>query len=317
MKDIKGRFKLYREKPVFQFFVSLLIILGVGGILSIILNLAGIFLIGGDLSMLTKSTTSLGAKDIDLLRYLLIVQDIALFTIPSIIILRLMSSDSSGKLTEFKLPQLKEIGLVIILTFCIFPVTSFTGQLNTTMHLPGWLSGVEHWMTDMETSADTTTDLLIVSKSFWVMMFNLLTIGLITAIGEELIFRGVLQQIFYNMFKSGHSAIWATAFLFSAIHFQFYGFIPRFILGLAFGYLFFWSGNLWLPMIAHFVNNAFPVILVYIQGLEKLNTPSDVPLWHEAIFLPIPIVIGFVILNYFRNKKIESEAMKINQESLS
>ena len=306
MKDNKGRFKLYMEKPVFQFFVSLLIILGVGGVLSLILNLAGIFIIGGDLSLLTKSTTSLGANDLKLLRYLLIVQDIALFTIPSIIILRLMNSDSARKFTEFKLPQFKEIGLVMILTFCIFPITSFTGQINSTMHLPVWLSGVEHWMTDMETNADTTTDLLIVSKSFGAMMFNLLTFGLITAVAEELIFRGVFQKIFYNIFKSGHVAIWITAFIFSAIHFQFYGFIPRLILGLAFGYLFFWSGNLWLPMIAHFVNNAFPVILVYLQGLDKLNTPSDVPLWHQAIYLPLPMVIVFVILYYFRNKNISS-----------
>jgi membrane protease YdiL (CAAX protease family) len=317
MKDNKGSFKLYREKPVFQFFVSLMIIMGVGGVLSFILNIAGIFFIGGELSMLTKSATSLGANDIKLLRYILIVQDIALFTIPSIIILRLMNSDASGNFTEFKIPQLKEIGLVVILTFCIFPVTSFTGQFNTMMHLPGWLSGVENWMTDMETNADTTTDLLIVSKSFGAMMFNLLTFGLITAISEELIFRGVFQKIFYNMFKSGHVAIWVTAFLFSAIHFQFFGFIPRFILGLAFGYLFFWSGNLWMPMIAHFVNNAFPVILVYVQGLEKLNTPSDVPLWHQAIYLPIPVVIGFVILYYFRNKKINSDVMNIKQEPVS
>jgi CAAX amino terminal protease family. len=317
MKDNQVRFKLYREKPVFQFFVSLLIILGVGGVLSFILNLAGIFFFDGDLSMLTKSATSLGANDIKLLRYLLIVQDIALFTIPSIIILRLMNSGFSGKFTEFKIPQLKEIGLVVILTFCIFPITSFTGQINSTMHLPGWLSGVEHWMTDMENNADTTTDLLIVSKSFWLMMFNLLTIGLITAVAEELIFRGVFQKIFYNMFKSGHAAIWVTSFLFSAIHFQFYGFIPRFILGLAFGYLFFWSRNLWLPIIAHFVNNAFPVILVYIQGLEKLNTPSDVPLWHQAIYLPLPIVISFVIFYYFRNRKIDSDVMNIDQELVS
>jgi uncharacterized protein len=317
MKDNKGRFKLYVEKPLFQFFVSIMIILGVGGVLSLILNLAGVFIIGGDLSILTKAATSLGANDIKLLRYLLIVQDIALFTIPSIIILRLMNSDYSGKFTDFKIPQLKEIGMVVILTFCIFPITSFTGQINSSMHLPGWLSGVEHWMTDMETKADTTTDLLIVSKSFGTMMFNLLTFGLIAAVAEELIFRGVFQKIFYNMFKSGHLAIWVTAFLFSAIHFQFYGFIPRFILGLAYGYLFFWSGNLWFPMIAHFLNNAFPVVLVYVQGLEKLNTPSDVPLWHQAIYLPLPTLIVFVILFYFRNKRINSEVPKINEESVA
>jgi len=305
------------EKPLFQFFVSIMIILGIGGVLSLILNLAGVFLIGGDLSILTKSVTSLGAKDIKLLRYLLIVQDIALFTIPSIIILRLMNSDYSGKFTDFKIPQLKEIGLVVILTFCIFPITSFTGQINSSMHLPGWLSGLEHWMTDLETRADSTTDLLIVSKSFGTMMFNLLTFGLIAGVAEELIFRGVFQKIFCNMFKSGHLAIWVTAFLFSAIHFQFYGFIPRLILGLAFGYLFFWSGNLWFPMIAHFLNNAFPVVLAYVQGLEKLNTPSDVPLWHQAIYLPLPMLIVFAILYYFRNKRISSEGHNINERPVA
>jgi hypothetical protein len=67
-----------------------------------------------------------------------------------------------------------------------------------------------------------------------------------------------------------------------------------------------------LPMIAHFVNNAFPVILVYIQGLDKLNTPSDVPLWHQAISLPLPMVIVFVIFYYFRSKKTDSDVMNIN-----
>lgn len=304
MKDNKGRFALHGEKPVFQFFVSLMIILGVGGALSFILNLAGIFIIGGDLSAITKSVSSLGTTNIKFLRYLLIVQDVALFTIPAIIVLRLMNSESSWKITVFKSPHLKEIGLVFILAFCIFPITSFTGQINSAMHLPDWLSGVEHWMTELETNADTATDFLIVSKTVWVLMFNLLTFGVITAVAEELIFRGVLQKIFYNMFKSGHIAIWVTAFLFSAIHFQFFGFIPRFILGLVFGYLFFWSGNLWLPMIAHFVNNAFPVVLVFVQGLEKLNTPSDVPLWHQAIYLPLPVALCLAILFYFRNRSV-------------
>jgi uncharacterized protein len=306
MKDNKGRFNLYSEKPVFQFFVSLLIIFGVGGILSTILNLVGIFFAGDDLSTLTKPVASLAVRDINLLRYFLIVQDIALFTIPSIIILKLMNSGSAGKFPDFKIPYLKECGLVVVLTFCIFPVTSFTGQINYAMHLPVWLSGVENWMTHMETDADSTTDLLIVSKTFGAMMVNLLTFGLATAVAEELIFRGVFQKIFYNLFRSGHIAIWVTAVLFSAIHLQFFGFIPRFILGLVFGYLFFWSGNLWLPVIAHFVNNSVPVILVYVQGLEKLNTPSDVPLWHQAIVLPLPIAIGLMILFYFRKTNVSS-----------
>ena len=97
-------------------------------------------------------------------------------------------------------------------------------------------------------------------------------LAVLPAIGEELIFRGVFQKIFYDFFKSGHMAIWVTAFLFSALHFQFYGFIPRLILGLVFGYLFFWSGTLWLPVLSHFVNNAVPVIGVYIQGWDNCQS---------------------------------------------
>jgi membrane protease YdiL (CAAX protease family) len=243
----------------------------------------------------------------------LIIQDISLLIIPSIIILGLMKPEPAARLTELKMPQLKEIGLVIILTFCIFPITAFTGQINSAMHLPGWLSGVEHWMIEKEEKADNLIDLLVASNIFWVMILNLLTIALIPAIAEEMIFRGVFQKIFYNLFKSGHMAIWFTSFLFSTIHFQFFGFIPRFILGLVFGYLFFWSGTLWLPVISHFVNNAFPVILSYIQGMAKFNSPSDVPLLKQAIALPLPIVISIVILFYFRNKTKDEDGTEINK----
>jgi membrane protease YdiL (CAAX protease family) len=172
------------------------------------------------------------------------------------------------------------------------------------MHFPGWLSGMENWMIDKEEKADNLIEMLVESNTFRVMMLNLITIALLPAIAEELIFRGVFQKIFSNIFKSGHVGIWFTAFLFSTIHFQFFGFIPRFILGLVFGYLFFWSGTLWLPVISHFVNNAFPVILAYIQGMEKINAPIETPLWKQALYLPLPIVIIMVILFYFRNKNI-------------
>ena len=112
----------------------------------------------------------------------------------------------------------------------------------------------------------------------------------------------MFQKILARLFRSGHLAIWVTAFIFSAIHFQFFGFIPRFILGLVFGYLFFWSGTLWLPVISHFINNAFPVILTYMQGGQKISVPVETPLWKQAIYLPLPVVIILVILFYFRNK---------------
>ena len=317
MGDKQSRFGLSRESPIYQLFVSLMIILGVGFTLSIILILAGKLIFGADLAVLEKPVAAISDNDFAFLRYLLIIQDVALLTIPSIIILVLMKSEPSARITELKIPQLKEVGLVVILTFCIFPITSFTGQINSAIHLPDWLSGVEHWMIKKEDKADSLIDLLIASNTFWIMMLNLLIIALTPAIAEELIFRGVFQKIFHSLFKSGHLAIWFTAFLFSTLHFQFFGFIPRFILGLVFGYLFFWSGTLWLPVISHFVNNAFPVIMTFIQGMEKLNAPIDVPIWKQAIGLPIPIIICLAILLYFRNKSKNDKGMRINQKSVS
>ena len=105
-------------------------------------------------------------------------------------------------------------------------------------------------------------------------------------------------------------------FYFSAIHFQFFGFVPRFILGLIFGYLFFWSSTLWLPVISHFINNAVPVIMSYIQGMEKFNALSDTPLWKLALALPLPVAIGLVILFYFRNNSKIRDRTEITQGDL-
>ena len=317
MGDKQSRFRLYRESPLYQLFVSLLIIIFIGSALYTILILPGKLIFGADLSILEKPVTALSDSDFGFLRYLFIIQDISLLIIPSIIILVLMKSDPSARLSEFKFPLLREVGLIVILAFCIFPITSFTGQINSAMHLPDWLSGVEHWMIEKEDKNNSLIDLLITSNTFWVLLLNLLLIGLMPAIAEEMIFRGVFQKIFSKLFRSGHLAIWFIAFIFSAVHFQFFGFVPRFILGLVFGYLFYWSGTLWLSIISHFVNNAFPVIMAYIQGIEKLNAPIDVPLWKQAIGLPLPIIIGFVILFYFRNKSKNDRGLSTDQELVS
>ncbi len=317
MDNNNSRFKLYRGSPIYQLFVSLMIIMGAGITFSVILSLAGMLIFGSDLTVLEKSGSALSNNDLGFLRYLLIIQDISLFIIPSIIILVMMKPEPAGRLNELKIPQLKEAGLVVILAFCIFPITSFTGQINAGMHLPEWLSGVEKWMVEKEDHANSIINQALVSPTFIIMILNLFIIAILPALGEELFFRGVLQKIFYNLFKSGHIAIWFTAFLFSAIHFQFFGFVPRFILGLVFGYLFYWSGTLWLPVISHFVNNAVPVILAYIQGMEKFNAPTDTPLWQQAIVLPLPIVLSLVILFYFRNKNEKSDGPEINQEQVT
>jgi membrane protease YdiL (CAAX protease family) len=294
---------LSEKPPLYQLFVSLLIISGVGMILLMVFLVAGMGIFGTDFSQLLNIESSSGEKNILFLQYLLIAQEISLFIVPGILILFLTKSDNEGGRAIIKMPSANDIVLVILLTICLLPVTSFTGQLNSGMHFPDWLSGVEQWMTEKEERASGLVELFMESQdNFWPVVLNIFMIAILPAIGEELIFRGIFQNIFSRLFNSGHLAIWLTSFLFSAIHLQFFGFIPRFILGLIFGYLFLWSGTIWLPIISHFLNNSFSVIGSYIQGTENLNTITDIPLYKQLIGLTLPIIVVIVILFYFRNK---------------
>jgi len=125
--------------------------------------------------------------------------------------------------------------------------------------------------------------LFLVMPTFTVFIVNLIIIGLLPAIAEEFLFRGALQQLLYEGFKNIHVAIWVTAIIFSAIHVQFYGFVPRMILGAILGYLFYWSGNIWVPIIGHLFNNGGQVALTYLhqQGVIKydIDTDETVPIY--------------------------------------
>jgi len=314
MSEKHSYFTLFGKSPLTQLFVSLLLILLSGLVLLTVSILAWTLIFDGSSALLSISSADFSENEIPFLRYLLISQHISLFIIPGIILIALLNPDNKLRIGDFNFPRIRDVVLVIGLAFCIFPITSFTGEFNSGMHLPDWLSGVEEWMIGEEGKADSLIDLLIASDRFWIMILNLLTIAVIPAIGEELIFRGVFQKIGYKLFKSGNLAIWVTAFFFSAIHLQFFGFLPRFILGLVFGYLFLWSGTLWLPVIAHFVNNAVPVIGAYIQGWDKFNTVPDIGLWEMLPGLPVPVIISLLILLYFRNKFKKIGGFKIYDE---
>jgi membrane protease YdiL (CAAX protease family) len=314
MGDTRSLFSLYGKSALYQLFVSLLIVLVTGILLFTVFILAGMLIFDADLGSLRIGSSPLNPKEIGFLRYIFISQQVSLFIVPAVIILFKLNPEHQFWLKNAKIPLIKDVLLVIALAFCIFPVTSFAGQLNSGMHLPGWLSGAEQWMAEKEDNATRLVDAIITPETFWGMILNLMVLAVIPAIGEELIFRGVFQKILSDLFKSGHLAIWVTAFVFSTLHFQFFGFLPRFILGLVFGYLFFWSGTLWLPVISHFVNNAVPTIGAYIHGLANYHSAESIPFWKQFIVLPLPVIISIVILLYFRNNYMK-DAGAINDQA--
>lgn len=120
------------------------------------------------------------------------------------------------------------------------------------------------WMRDMEDSTGGLLRALLVMDSPWEFLFSLFVMGLLPAVGEELVFRGFLQRQLGRTRLGEHAAMWVSALIFSAIHFQFEGFLPRVLLGALLGYLYFWSRNLWVPIAAHFANNAIQVTAAYV-----------------------------------------------------
>ena len=137
------------------------------------------------------------------------------------------------------------------------------------------MAGFEAKIKAMEESAAKMTEAFLNVKTIGGLFANLLIVAVLPAIGEEFLFRGVLLKLFKEWTKNKHAAVLISAFLFSAVHFQFYGFLPRFLLGVLFGYLFVWSKNIWIPVTVHFINNGLAVVLYYFMHGTDLYEKAD------------------------------------------
>jgi membrane protease YdiL (CAAX protease family) len=298
MDDKAHLFDLNDQTPFIQLFTFVLIVIIAGTLIFYLFVFAGSLIFGVDMSvMLSIPSSETGPKGESILKYIQASQQIAMFIIPAIVTALLLRKGKESFMKINKIPASASVLMVILLALFILPVTSFTGMLNSKMNLPVWLSRVEEWMRTKENTASGLTGLLMKSSGIEGLMINILILAIIPAVAEEMIFRGILQQILCKIFRSGHIGIWITAILFSAVHLQFFGFLPRLLLGLSFGYLFFWSGNLWLPVIAHFLNNAIPVVMSYFLGWNELGTKVS-EFTGEQILLPSVSAIIIIMIFY-------------------
>ena len=157
------------------------------------------------------------------------------------------------------LPIILTLAVVLI----VMPFMSSVIHWNANLQLPEFLSEFEKAAKAKEEQLAKLTVFLTNLETLPELLIATFIIALLPGIGEELIFRGLIQKKFTYLMNP-HVAIWLSAFLFSALHLQFYGLVPRMLLGVLFGYIFYWSGNLWLPILAHFLNNAFTLIMIYL-----------------------------------------------------
>ncbi|HHT61619.1 MAG: CPBP family intramembrane metalloprotease [Paludibacteraceae bacterium] len=208
------------------------------------------------------------------LKWLQTIQTVLVFLLPPLVVAVCVSDAPLAYLNIRIEKRWRVVVGVVCFSVLVLPFINGLVALNEALVLPQWLAPLEQWMKTMEESAKQLTEQFL-SVSTWQGLFvNLLIMAALPAIGEELLFRGVLQRLFSE--KWGASiGIWLTAILFSAIHLQFYGFIPRMILGAAFGYLLLWSRSIWMPILAHFMNNALAIVFFFLEFNGILTYKTD------------------------------------------
>ncbi|HHU95662.1 MAG: CPBP family intramembrane metalloprotease [Bacteroidota bacterium] len=184
-----------------------------------------------------------------------------------------------------------------------YALVSFLNQWNQGFVLPEALRSVEEWMRTLEDAAMETTMLLLSGQGVGYFLLNLLIVAGLAALSEELFFRGALQQFLQEKIPNGHASVWITAFIFSVVHFQFYGFFPRLVLGALLGYLFLYTRNLWVPIVVHFINNATVIVLHFFWGdtewMEGLEEAEVTPAFAFMALISLLLTL-FLFMNYRR-----------------
>lgn len=217
---------------------------------------------------------------------------------------------------EFKSPVNPMLWLMVIaIMFFSAPLLDQSIKLNENMRLPEAFAGIEGWMKAKEAELKELTELLLSETTYSGLLINLLVIAVIPAIGEEFLFRGCVQNIATRWLGNVHAGVWVAAIIFSAIHLQFYGFLPRMLLGALFGYLLLWGKNIWLPVLAHFLNNAAATVSAfYLQrqgkSLDELDFGEQIPTYLYFI----SFVLTGVLLYQFYKTSLETRHKKRRQK---
>ena len=203
------------------------------------------------------------------------LQNIIVFAFPAFALAVFVSRKPINYLRLNCMPRAKSLLFLTVAIVVAMPAMNYIIDWNESIRLPESMSDIEQILRQYEDMAKTATDNLTKGKSFGGILVLILTVGCLTGFGEEVFFRGMFTRLIIDKPCNKHIAIWIGAFLFSLMHFQFYGFVPRMLLGGFFGYLMVWSGSLWLPIIAHAINNSLAIVSIYLCEQNILPVRLD------------------------------------------
>lgn len=305
---MNNEFEEYYAEPKRSVIASIFLLIGfimlgliLGNILGMLISLP---LFGADyqgmLSAFMDPTSSPNSR-----RALLIVQacsSLLGFILFPLIFWKLVEKKSLSTLFSDHYLEIALILMVGVIVISFMLANSVVIEWNMNLDFGQFSAAFEEWASAKEEQLKELTEYLTRFESIGGLLVGLIVIAVFPAIGEEIVFRGMGQRMFQSLTKNPHAGIWVAAFLFSFIHLQFYGFFPRFLLGALFGYIYYWSGNLWYPIFAHFVNNGFTLVMLYLyqQDATALNVEATESVPIGTALLALIVTIG--LLYYFRKR---------------
>ncbi len=234
---------------------------------------------------------------------MMVIQNVGIFIIPAFITARIFNNGRTVQtLMLDKFPGWSHLGMMLLIYIASIPIMNSIIEWNEGIRLPESMAGIEQWLRAQEDMALQATELMMDIDSVGQLIVVILTVGLLTGIGEELIFRGSIQRLMIENRVNIHAAIWISAFIFSALHMQFYGFVPRMLLGAFFGYLVVCSGSLWLPILAHALNNTMATVTYYQPSLETIPWLGAT---NPGITIVSTIVTLLLVLYYVKYMRIK------------
>ena len=195
-----------------------------------------------------------------------VIQSLMVFILPVVLLAfinkRIEGAPVAHSMWMSKGPSLKSILLVVLVWLAALPAMNYIIAWNHSLEYPSWLKFLE----EIEQAAEKSTELLLSAKSWGMMIVMVLVVGILPGLSEEIFFRAGMLGTMRHGNVNRHVAIWVVAIIFSAIHFQFTGFVPRMLLGAWFGYLMVWRGEVWTPIIAHSLNNGAVVVVTFLAN---------------------------------------------------
>ena len=230
-------------------------------------------------------------------RFFQFFSNLGTFVIPALVF-NYVFLDKDSRLWSIAAVSVSKVWIYSVLgLICLMPIIFQLYEWNKMMSLPDFLSELEGYLQKEESLRDMCLVKLLSLNTGIDLLINILLLCVLAAIGEELFFRGACQGILLKLFKQKHFAIIITALIFAFMHFQFYGFLPRLLMGLVLGYLMFWTSNIVLVIVIHFLFNFSQIMIYHFWSNYLTEIFAELP-WHSIWLIQIIAIILLILFSY-------------------